>query len=78
MKPKPLIKTSLYGLGAGVCLAIGLYSLLGLLQAVTLYSGERLSANVQLWLPLSGLFLGCGSWLTIRSLRAALSRNWHE
>ena len=47
-----------YATGSGVCLSIGLYALVGLLQAYVLFSGERAWSNVKFWGPMSLIFLG--------------------
>ncbi len=73
-----LVHTTLHGIAAGVCLAIGVYSALGLLQAVLAFEGARLQANVRVWLPLSIFFLGFGSWLAYRTVRLAMSASRHR
>ncbi len=65
-------KTTLYGLGAGVCLALGCYALVGTVYALVEFSGERLISNLRLWLPLAVFFLGFGGWLGYRAFRHAL------
>ena len=71
-----LLTTTLYGLGTGVCLAIGAYSLFGSLHALLTFDGERLITNLRLWLPISVFFLGFGSWLGFKTLqRALMGRN---
>ena len=67
-----LLTTTLYGLAAGVCLAMGVYSLLGSLHALLAFDGERLITNLRLWLPVSVFFLGFGSWLGYKTLQRAL------
>ncbi len=72
-----LLSTTLYGLAAGVCLAIGVYCLFGLLHALIAFSGERLVTNLRLWVPLSVFFVGFGSWLGYKTLQRALTgRNY--
>ncbi|MDH3453477.1 MAG: hypothetical protein OEN20_13790 [Gammaproteobacteria bacterium] len=67
-----LLTTTLYGLAAGACLAIGVYALLGTLHALLAFSGVRLIANLRLWLPISVFFLGFGSWLGYKTLQSSL------
>lgn len=69
---RQLLHTTLHGIAAGVCLAIGLYAAVGLLQAVLEFEGVRLRSNVRVWLPLSVFFLGFGGWLAYRTLRLAI------
>ena len=73
-----LLKTTLYGAGAGVCLAVGCYALLGLVQALLVFAGERMASNVRLWLPVAVFFLGFGTWLGLQTLRLALQRTEHR
>ena len=47
-----------YAVGAGVLLSLGLYALVGLLQAHILYSGERAWSNVRFWGPTTLVLLG--------------------
>ena len=71
-RPRLLLATTLYGVGAGVCLAVGVYALLGVLHALLAFDGERLITNLRLWLPLSVFFLGFGSWLGYKTLQTSL------
>lgn len=61
MKPKLIALTLALGIAAA------LYSLLGLLQAVSLYSGARAELNFKLWgglfVVFSALSLGCAVFL---------------
>ena len=67
-----LVTTTLYGMAAGVCLAVGVYCLAGVVQALLVFSGDRLMTNMRLWLPLCVFFLGFGSWLGYKTLKQSL------
>ena len=74
-RSKLLVMTTLYGVAAGACLAVGVYALLGVVHALLAFSGERLITNLRLWLPLSVFFLGFGSWLGYKTLQSSLIRH---
>jgi hypothetical protein len=71
-------KAFYYAIGAGVLLAMGMYALVGLLQAYILFSGERAWSNVQFWGPISLVLLGgaiiCAYRAYIISLQSLKSR----
>lgn len=59
-----------FAIGAGVCLAIGCYALLGLAQGVSVCDGPRADANLRFWGPIAGFFLLLGGYLAYRMFRA--------
>ena len=59
-------------MAAGVCLAIGVYAVFGVLHSLFAFSGERLIANLRLWVPVGVFFLGFGSWLGYKTLQSSL------
>ena len=67
-------KQTVYAIGAGVCLALGCYALMGLLQAVMVFEGERATSNYRFWGPLTALFLGLGVVFALRAYRYSLEQ----
>ncbi len=63
-----------------VCLLMAAYSLVGVLQAAALFTGERAVRNFQVWGAASVVFLVCSvacfawAWRVVRRQRAALAQ----
>lgn len=68
------MKVMLYAIVAGVCLAVSFYSLMGVWQAASLFSGGRAMANYQFWGPLTILFFAAAVFFGYRALRLSLLR----
>ena len=62
----------LYSIAAGICLAVALYALLGALQGVFVFSGERQVRNLAFWFPLALVFGGFGLAFGYLGLRSSL------
>lgn len=61
-----------YSVGAGVCFAIAIYALLGVLQAYTSFSGNRAWNNITFWAPLAVVTLAGGGYCLHRALHISL------
>lgn len=67
-------KAFIYAIVSGVCLSLGLYALVGLVQAFILFSGERAISNAQFWGPVALVFLGSSVICAYRAYHISISR----